>query len=391
MTPPGYFLATLGIVLFFGLLLPLLLKPLHLPFATALILVGSIMGPHGLGYIELDAGLILFGFIGAMFQMLLAGTESRTLGAGTHRLGIGKLLLLNGALPAGAGIAIARGFDYEWTASLFVGIVFLSSSILVAFGMIESAGLASSEVGRVAKRVAVFEDLGASVLAFLLFQTLDPNYRFPLPILAGLLLSSVILLRMFLPEVLAFFFRRFEEQREDHEGRLRLVIALLLLVIFGYSLLDVHPVIAAFLVGFALADVPEAGELRGRLETLGYGLFIPVFFFVVGIETDFSVLWRFDFSNALAIAIPAGAVGSKLVGGFLGARWAGHDARDASVIAVSSTAKLAVPLSATYAARDLGILDQALFSAIVIATVVTLVFAPLVLSMIGRRAPAAGD
>lgn len=387
MTPPEHFLATLGIVLFFGLLLPHALRPLHLPFATALILVGSAMGPHGLGYVEPDESLILFGFLGAMFQMLLAGTEARTLGTGSRKESVLKLLLLNGILPAGVGVAIARAFEYEWTPSLFVGIVFLSSSILIAFGMIEAAGFKGTRVGRLAKRVAIFEDLGALVLAFILFQTLQPHYRFPLPILVGLLLSSVILLRMFLPEVVAFFFRRFEERGEEREGRLRLVIALLLLVIFAYSTLEVHPVIAAFLVGFALADVPESAELRDRLESLGYGLFIPVFLFVVGIETDLSVLWRIDSVNALAITVLVGAIGSKLAGGFLAAKWAGHDARDATLIAVSSTAKLAVPLSATYAARDLGILDQELFSAIVIAAVASSMLGPLVLASLRPRGP----
>jgi Kef-type K+ transport system membrane component KefB len=385
MTPPESFLAVLGVVLFFGLLLPQFLKPLHLPFATALILVGSIMGPNGLGHVAPDESLTLFGFLGAMFQMLLAGIEARSLGTGSRRSNIAKLLLTNGLLPGAAGVAIARGFGYDWPSSLFVGIVFLSSSILFVFGMIESVGLQKTRAGRLAKRVVVYEDIGASLLAFLLFQALDPHHRFPLPILVGLLLSSVIVLRMFLPEVVAFFFRRFEQDAQEHEGRLRLVVALLLLVIFAYSTLDVHPVIAAFLVGFALADVPDSAELRNRLEALGYGLFIPVFLFVIGLDTDLSVLWSFDPSSTLVVVILAGAVGSKLIGGYLGARWAGHESRNAIVVGVSSTAKLAVPLSATYAARDLGLLGQDLFTAIVLTAVATSMLAPLFLALITRN------
>ncbi len=385
MTPPESFLAVLGVVLFFGLLLPQFLKPLHLPFATSLILVGSIMGPNGLGYVVPDQSLTLFGFLGAMFQMLLAGIEARTLGSGSRRSSIAKLLLTNGLLPGAAGTAIARSFGYEWTASLFVGIVFLSSSILFVFGMIDSIGQRKTRVGRLAKRVVVYEDIGASLLAFLLFQSLDPHHRFPLPILLGLLLSSVIVLRMFLPEVVAFFFRRFKADAEQHEGRSRLVVALFLLVIFAYSTLDVHPVIAAFLVGFALADVPESSEIRTRLEALGYGMFIPVFLFVIGLDTDLRMLWRFDPSSTLVIAILAGAIGSKLLGGYCGARWAGHAPRHAMVVGISSTAKLAVPLSATYAARDLGILNQELFTAIVLTAVATSILAPLFLAMLARE------
>lgn len=384
MTPPESFLAVLGVVLFFGLLLPRFLKPLRLPFATALILVGSIMGPNGLDYVEPDQSLTLFGFLGAMFQMLLAGIEARTLGTGSRRSSIAKLLFTSGLLPGAAGVTVARLFGFDWTASLFVGIVFVSSSILFVFGMIESVGLQKSRIGRLTKRVVVYEDIGSSLLAFLLFQTLAPHQRFPLPILVGLLLSSVIVLRMFLPEVVAFFFRFLQGDPEDHEGRVRLVVALFLLVIFAFSTLDVHPVIAAFLVGFALADVPKASELRTRLEALGYGLFIPVFLFVIGLDTDLRLLWAFDPSSTLVLAIVATAVGSKLVGGYIGARWAGHAAKNAMVTGVASTAKLAVPLSATYAARDLGILSQELFTAIVLTAVATSMLAPLLLTLLMR-------
>jgi Kef-type K+ transport system membrane component KefB len=76
---------------------------------------------------------------------------------------------------------------------------------------------------------------------------------------------------MAVKQVVASFFRRLDETEEDkHEGRLRLVVALLLLVVFGYSTLDVHPVFAAFLVGFALAEIPESAQLRDRLESLGF-------------------------------------------------------------------------------------------------------------------------
>jgi Kef-type K+ transport system membrane component KefB len=385
VTPPQHFLAILGVVLFFGLLLPQLLRPLHLPFTTSLILVGSLLGPHGLGYVLPDPSLVLFGFLGAMFQMLLAGSETQSLDVASQAPDTARLTLLNGLLPAALGIAIARGFDYGWTASLFVGTVFLSSSVMLVFGMVDAAGVASTRAGRLVKSAAVFEDLGASMLAFLLFQTLEPHQRFPLPILAGLLLASVIVLRMFLPEIVAFLFRRIEDARDGHEDRLRLVVGLLLLVIFGYSTLDVHPVIAAFLVGFALAEIPESNQLRDRLESLGYGLFIPVFLFMVGVETDFRVLWNFDPRDALAITILIGAIGSKLAGGYLGSRWAGIERHEARIIAIASTAKLAVPLSATYAARDLGILDSKLFSALVIVAVATSMLAPLFLAPLRRR------
>jgi Kef-type K+ transport system membrane component KefB len=59
-------------------------------------------------------------------------------------------------------------------------------------------------------------------------------------------------------------------------------------------------------------------------------------------------------------------------------------------VALASTAKLAVPLSATYAAKDLGILDPELFSAIVIVSVATSMIVPLAPAPLGRRSTPAG-
>jgi len=378
------FLAILGILLFFGLLVPRLLRPLHLPFATSLILVGALLGPHGFSVIQPDAGLALFGFLGATFQMLLAGTESRDLGIRPTERRTARVLSLNATIPALTGVAIARAFGYDWRAALFVGIVFMSSSIMLVFGAVGALQLTRSTTGRLIKRVAVVEDLAAAILALALFQTLDPHPRFPFPILAGLIFSSVILLRMFLPELVTFFFDRLADD-DDHEARLRLIIALMLLVIFAYSAFDVHPVIAAFLVGFALAGVPAAAGLRQRLETLGYALFIPVFLFVVGLDTDLRVLVRVETGDLLAASVLFGAVGSKAVSGFLGARWAGLQTRESAFVAAASTVKLTVPLSATYAARDLGLIDTHLFSALVIVTVATSLLVPALLPLVAGR------
>ena len=379
---PGYFLAVLGVLLFFGLLLPRLLRPLHLPFATSVILVGAAMGPHGLALVSPDDSLRLFGLLGGMLYMLLAGTQARTLGFGLGDRETRLMVLPNALIPAAMGVGLGRLFDYGWSASLFLGTVFLTSSTMLVFGIAESEDLQDTGIGRLIMKVAVVEDLGASLLAFLVFQALDPHTRFPLPILGGLLLSSVVLLRMFLPEVVAFFFARFEARGgDDHEARLRLVIALFLLVIFAYSVIDVHPVIAAFLVGFALADVQAAPMLRERIETMGYGFFIPVFLFVVGLDTDFSVITRVRADQGLALALLVGAIGGKLGSGWLGARWAGYRGLAAWVAGAATTAKLAVPLTVTYAAHDLGVVDARLYSALIVVSVASSVAAPVLTSL----------
>jgi Kef-type K+ transport system membrane component KefB len=85
------------------------------------------------------------------------------------------------------------------------------------------------------------------------------------------------------------------------------------------------------------------------------------------------------------VSILVGALGTKVLSGFAGSLWGGLSRRDAWITGVASGAKLAVPLTATYAARDLGILDADLFSAIIVASVIIAVVVPLALAAITRR------
>jgi Kef-type K+ transport system membrane component KefB len=107
---PEHLLAILGVLLFFGLLLPRLLRPLHLPFATSLILVGSVLGPHGIGLVQPDDSLALLGFLGGTFYMLLAGTDARALGVSPRERALTRLAMVNSLVPAAAGVAIGRWF-----------------------------------------------------------------------------------------------------------------------------------------------------------------------------------------------------------------------------------------------------------------------------------------
>ena len=60
-------LLVLAIVLFFGMVVPEFFKKFQLPFATSLIIIGSILGPNGFNYIEINDSLQLFGFLGVAF------------------------------------------------------------------------------------------------------------------------------------------------------------------------------------------------------------------------------------------------------------------------------------------------------------------------------------
>ena len=378
----------LAIVLFFGLIVPQMFRRIQLPFATALIVVGAVLGPNGINFIQPDRTLEVFGFLGATFLMLLAGFEGRTLSI--KEAGLNSkwwLVVLNTLVPFLTGTAVLKSFGYSWETSIFMGAVFISSSIMLIFSTVNNLGLSKTKLGKTLKSLVVIDDLSSSMIIFILFKYADPHERFPLPILLGLLVSSVIILRMFLPEVIGYFFNKFEQLKDEHEARIRLVMAILFMVLIIYSSLDVHPVIGAFLVGFILSDIPHSGIIKEKLNTIGYALFIPMFLFITGININPTALLELTLKNYLPLVVIGTALASKIISGYTGSRLSGFTSGDSLIIGLTSSTKLTVTVSTAFAALSLGLITNELYSVILIVTVITTFINPLLIFTYIRKRP----
>ena len=107
-----------------------------------------------------------------------------------------------------------------------------------------------------------------------------------------------------------------------------------------------------------------------------------MFFFVVGTQLDFSAILRAQESALFLTAILIGSILSKVIGGYIGARFVGIGSSHAMFFGVASTVQLTTSLAATQAGYALGIVDQTLFTSIVVLAVVSTVFSPFLLKWI---------
>ncbi|MDQ3536841.1 MAG: cation:proton antiporter, partial [Bacteroidota bacterium] len=64
-----------SIVLFIILFAPLLLNKIKVPSIMGLIVAGMLIGPHGFNVLQRDSSIILFGTVGLLYIMFLAGLE----------------------------------------------------------------------------------------------------------------------------------------------------------------------------------------------------------------------------------------------------------------------------------------------------------------------------
>ncbi len=376
------------IILCFGLLVPELFRKLKLPFISALVLVGSVLGPYGFNYVQSNEVIEFFGFLGSAFLMLMAGLEVRMEHLTRLKKRIGIMAIMNGLIPFLVGVAIMRLFGYPWFSAILVGTIFISSSVAIVISSVKSAGFFHKEIGETIVSATILEDIVSLFLLAVILQSVAPITAFPLPIYFLILAASIYVLKKFLPPFAKFFFRhlrRIHSKTEEYEDQMHFVIALLIGVLLYFSGLGVHPIVAAFLVGVLLSDVITSETLFQKIHTIGYGLFVPVFFFIIGMQMNLKILASFDLRNVFMITLIAGLMASKFLSGYWSSRLVKFSKKNAKLFGVASIAQLTTTLAVTYAASTLNIIDPVLVTAIIILTVVTTFFTPIVLNLLAQK------
>lgn len=376
------------VILCFGLVMPELFRKLKLPYVSALIVLGALFGPHGLGYVKSDAILEFFGFLGSAFLMLLAGMEVKLKHLENLGRRIGVMAVVNGVVPFVIGVWLMRWFGFGWLPSVLVGTIFISSSVAIVTSGVQAAGLLRTRIGEMIVSATVLMDVVSLLLLAVILQSVDPITKLPLPIYFAVLLVSLYVLKRFLPPFAKYYFRhmRRNHKTDEDEEQLRFVVALLIGVLLYFSGLGVHPIVAAFAVGVLLSDVITSKTLEHKIHTLGYGLFVPVFFFIVGMQMDLGVFLQVDEATVFVPAIIVASLGAKLLSGFVAARWVGFSRVNSVMFGTASTAQLTTTLAVTYAASALNVLSPEVVTAVVMLSVITTIVSPVGLGVLARRA-----
>lgn len=377
-------LLVLLLILSVGLVVPELFRKLRLPFVTSLILVGALFGSNGLDMIPVNETVEFFGFLGLTFLMFMAGLETKV-DQIQHSVGkVSLMALINGGIPAIAGFLVAQAYGYGLTASLIVAVIFVSSSIAIIIPSLKSAKLFKKDDGQLIVSAVVLEDVISLLLLGVVLQSFAPITNLPLPLYFALLITSVVAIKVFLPKISKAVLQKGFFQHKEHEDQLRFVIVLLMAVLLYFSALGVHPIVAAFLLGLVLSGAVTSDKLFTQLHTIGYGLFVPVFFFMIGTQMDFKIFSGSGDSLLFLLVIILVSIGSKFFSGYLAGRLAKISKEHSVMFGVASTIQLTTSLAATQAAYSLGIIDITLLTSMVVLSIITAIFSPIILRLLGH-------
>lgn len=298
------------------------------------------------------------------------------------------IALFNGILPFLTGYYLAQFLGYNQTTSLILGAIFISSSVAIIIPTLKETKLAETDLGKTILSSTVFEDVCSLLLIAFLLQSLKPDAFLSLPIYIPIVIISLIALFFLLPRLQKLFIRQREEktQKEDiFEGELRFIIIVLIVTALLFELLGVHAIIAGFFVGLFLSDAIKGRLVFEKIYTISYGIFIPIFFLVVGMNTDFTQFIKVQQHILTAGMIVGALILSKFISGFIGSLLARYSVRESLIVASSTIPQLSTTLVVALVAFEFGFFDHVLVSSIVILSIITTLISPFMIKFFHRR------
>jgi Kef-type K+ transport system membrane component KefB len=279
-------------------------------------------------------------------------------------------------LPFGLGVLLAlQLFDAHPTESRLAFVLFLGTAMsITAFPVLAriltDKGLIDTPIGGLALAVAAIDDVIAWSLLALVAAVADGGGD---PWRVLLVVPFVVLMLKVVRPLLARLAARHDVRGRGASAAVLLGLAAALFVSAqATEWMGLHLIFGAFLLG-SVMPTEGATALRERvlprLERVNAVVLLPVFFVVAGIKVDLSAVDAGALGELALILLVA--IGGKGVGAFVGARATGVRNRHSAVLAILINTRGLTELIVLTVGLQLGVLDQALYSLMVVMALVT--------------------
>jgi Kef-type K+ transport system membrane component KefB len=379
-----------------GLVAPLALgcfPRLRLPAIVLEMVLGIVIGPSGFGWVTSDLPVSILALVGLAFLLFLMGLEVdlvRLRGRILRLSAIGFAVSFGIAIIVGLGLE-AGGFT---NSSLFVAIVLVASSLGAIVPVLKDSGNVTSGFGQLVMAAASIAELGSIVLLSLFFSSRGSTGTVGTLILLGGFGLVVLLVGLAIAGVEhSIGLVRVLRRLQDTTAQIRVRGAFVLLI--GFTALagkaGVGTNLGAFAAGalLSLLDRDEAmthPHFRVKLEAVGFGVFVPIFFVTTGVRFDLHAL----FASASTVArVPLFLLAIYVVRGLPALVYLRLLGRCRSLIAgVLQSTSLTFIVAATQIGLAIGVVGRASAAALVAAGMLSVTISPtLALVLLRRRQP----
>lgn len=323
-----------------------------------------------------DIGIILLLFLAGMSIDVEEFQKSEKSAAAVASTGVIVAFVL--------GFGVALMFNWNPIQAAFMGAVLAATSVGITVRTLMDVHRLHTRIGMTILGAAVIDDVIAviilGVLASLAYGGLTIiGLAQNLAMVGGFFLVVILIGFKVVPRLFTFVGKLHVE-----EIVLSVALAMVFLVGAIAEKIGIAALTGAFVAGLAISRSPIAESLRTKVATIGYGLFIPLFFVEMGTRTDIGALAG---AGPLAIAVVGVAMFGKVVGCGAGALLSGFSLKDSLRVGIGMMPRAEIALVIAAIGIKAGIATADLLAMTVLIVLVTTLVTPTLVKQAFKGAP----
>ncbi|HHO4671459.1 TPA: cation:proton antiporter [Staphylococcus aureus] len=382
---------SLVIVFLAAFLTPIIVNRLNinfLPVVVAEILMGIVIGNSFLNIVERDSILNILSTLGFIFLMFLSGLEidfkafkkdkRARQGQNDDESSIpGHLNLALTVFAFIMIISILLAYVFKWLGLvddvLLMVIIISTISLGVVVPTLKEMNIMRTTIGQFILLVAVLADLVTMIL-LTVYGAINGQGGSTIWLIGILVVFTAI------SYILGVQFKRMSFLQKLMDGTtqigIRAVFALIILLVALAEGVGAENILGAFLAGVVVSLLNPDEEMVEKLDSFGYGFFIPIFFIMVGVDLNIPSLIK---EPKLLIIIPILIVAfiiSKLIPVMFIRRWFDMKTTIASAFLLTST--LSLVIAAAKISERLNAISAETSGILILSAVITCVFVPII-------------
>ncbi len=375
------FLLSVAVVILSTKFLGGISQKVNMPQVVGALIAGVVLGPSLLGFVEETDFIAKSAEIGVIMLMFMAGLDTDIKEIKKNSVSFVVIASMGVLIPLIGGFGayyfyfdVDSGNFNDMLSAVFIGVVLTATSVSITVEALREMGKLQGRVGNAILGAAVIDDIMGIIILTIVTSMKDSSVS----IVSILIKIALYVVIMIVIAVILNASRPTVDQVKDKRRISIYVMALLLIIAFVTEhFFGIADITGAYLLGLCMSSFEIREDIAKKMTVPGYMFFSPIFFASIGIKTDLHGLnsQLMVFSLILLII----AILSKVVGCGLGARLCGYDKSEALNIGIGMISRGEVALIVAQKGYNMGLLDSAIFSPIVLVVIVTTIITPVLL------------
>ena len=360
-----------------------LLNKVKIPHIIGLILAGMLLGPFGLNVLANDKSFELFGKVGILYIMFLAGLE---IDLNTFKKNRSKGLvfgILTFLIPMIIGIV--SGFyilKFDWITSTLLASMYASHT-LIAYPIVSKMGISKHRAISITVAGTIFTVTGALLILAAIVAIHNNNVGTLYWVKFGIsALICGLIIFVVLPKIARYFLRRFS----DSVAQYIFVLAIVFIASLLSDAAGLEGILGAFFAGLVLNRlIPNISPLMNRIEFVGNAIFIPFFLISIGMLIDVKAFFVSPQALLVAAVMTVVATLSKWLAAILTQKSCKLTSDEGQLIFGLSNGQAAATLAAVMIGHNIGLLNDDVLNGTVVMILVTCTISSIVTEKAARK------